>query len=390
MKIAYILSQNGGGLPHYAAQLANAVADHADVIVLKPSETTADDVFADDVTTIDAFEPLELSLPAVRRLDVPVRQTLRGLYSYRNLRLIDFIDPDLVHDPTGLFPHAKLFASISGVGDRHPLLVTIHEVDEKRVSITQPVETAENVFDYVVPDPTLSGIIVHGRNQRDALRRSGTATPIDVIPHGTNDLFAEYEYEPRQTEPNTVLFFGNVLPEKGIDTLVEAIVSLRRRLPEITLVIAGDGRLPARSRELIGAFEEYFEVHDGFVPNDRVGEFFSRSALVALPYCGLEGREKGHSGVLATAYAFGKPVVATDIGNFPTLIGESGCGLTVAPNDPEALADAIETVLENDELRHEMSKASRKQAAVLSWEAVAEKHVDLYRRVIDDWGVVRD
>ncbi len=384
MEIAYVLSQNSGGLPHYAAQLANAVAKHVDVTVLKAEETTADDVFSEDVRVLNAFESMNISLPELRKFNFDVRRNLKALASYRNLRLIHTVDPDVVHDPTGLFPQVKFFAKRYRLDERYPFVVTHHEVPVERVPLSRPPDALEGIVDALIPDLDIRHSVVHTENQRAVLRnRVPDPESVSVIPHGVNDMFGNYDYEERPEEPHTVLFFGHIIPAKGIDTLVKAIPLVREQVPDVTLVIAGNGRLGKRSREIIDRHPENFEVHDHFIPNDRVGEFFSRAALVAVPYRRQNGGTKGHSGTLATAFSFGKPVVASTAGEFSKLVGEAGCGEVVPPEDPEALADAIANLLEDPEKRARMSEQSTRQAERLSWDTIAERYLDLYESILD-------
>lgn len=383
MKVAYVLSQNKGGLPHYAAQLANSVAQHADVTVFKPEETTADDVFTDDVRTVDAFESMDLSLPDLYRLNVPLRRNLSGLYSYRHVKRIDRLEPDVIHDPTDLFPQVKFFSKRYRLDQRYPFVVTYHEVNERRLAPSRPFETVESILDAAIPDLRVARCIVHTKKQAAILSRLDPDVPVSVVPHGANDLFTAYEYKEMPLERNSILFFGNVIPEKGIDTLIEAIPLVRRRIPDVTVIVAGDGRLPTRSKRIVKRYAENVELHNHFVPNDRVGEFFSRAAVVALPYRDREGGEKGHSGVLSTAHSFGKPVVATDVGDFPTLVEDTGCGLVVPPEDPAALADALVALLEDDARQREMGEKSAERATALSWDAIASKHLDIYEQVLE-------
>lgn len=385
MEIAYVLSQDSGGLPHYAAQLANAVADHADVTVLKAEETTADDVFSEDVRVLNAFESMNISLPELRKLNFDVRRNLRALASYRNLRLLEAVDPDIVHDPTGLFPQVKFFVKRNRLDERYPFVVTHHEVPIERIPLSRPPEALESAVDALIPDLRTERFIVHTENQRKVLQeRVGDSTPVEVIPHGVNDMFRNYDYDERPEEDHTVLFFGHIIPAKGIDTLIEAISIVRERMPDVTLVIAGNGRLGAGSKRIIERYPANFEVHDSFIPNDQVGEFFSRAALVAVPYRQQKGGTKGHSGALATAFSFGKPVVASAAGDFPSQVGESGAGTIVPPQDPEALADAIADLLENREKRARMAENSEKQAKRLSWDSIADRHLDLYESVLEE------
>jgi glycosyltransferase involved in cell wall biosynthesis len=152
---------------------------------------------------------------------------------------------------------------------------------------------------------------------------------------------------------------------------------VKREFPDVTFVLAGDGKIPEHCRSVVDAHPETFEVHDYFIPNDEVKDHFGRASAVVLPYREQNGT-KGHSGALATAFSFGRPVVATTAGEFPELVEESGAGATVPPDDPERLAAAIADVLAAADLREEMAANSRRMADRLSWDSIGERHVELY------------
>jgi glycosyltransferase involved in cell wall biosynthesis len=391
MRVVYVLSQNSGGLPHYAAELANAVGQYADVIVLKPSETTADNVFSNDIEVIDLFDPMNISMPDLRRLNLNVVDNAKALSTYRWLNTLERLDPDVVHDPTGFFPQVRFFAGRYGLDERYPLVVTYHEIPPDGFSPSEIFNNIEQLFttaiyplmDRLLPNVHIEYGIVHGDTQKRALDRVDSAPDaIDVIPHGAYEFFKDYDYAEQPEETHSLLFFGNVIPAKGIDTLVEAIPIVSEDLPDVTLIIAGKGRLSKRSQSIITNHSRNFEVYNDFVPNDEVGTFFSRAELVVLPYQYHGGETKGHSGVLSTAYSFGKPVVATTVGEFPSLVEQVGCGVVVPPGDPVALADGIIEALSNDERRERMAERSSEQAKRLSWDNVAEKHLQTYEAAV--------
>ena len=386
MHVLYIVGQSTGGLPHYTAELANAVAEHADVTVMKPAETTADDLFDDDVALIDAFDHLGVSMPELYRLDVNPLDFVRGFLSYRNIRRVRDIDADIVHDTTDLFPQVKLFAKLYGIDDHRPFVVTRHEVSSKRLSLSRPPVMVEDLIDYAIPDLDVDQVVVHTESQRRAMVRRGThPDAVDVIPHGAYSVFGDRSDVETPTESDCLLFFGNVVTPKGIDTLVDAIPLVKREIPGVKLVIAGEGKIPKRSRAVILNHEENFEVHDYFVPNERVKEFFARAEVVTLPYRSQSGT-KGHSGALATAFSFGNPVVASTAGEFESLVAETGSGLVVPPEDPEQLANAIVRVLSDDDARERMAANSRRMAERLSWDSVARQYLAVYERMLDGEG----
>ena len=385
MNVAYVLSQSKGGLPHYAAELANGVAEHAEVVVFKPAETSADEVFSERVETVDAFGSMNISIPDMYNLDFDVRNNLRGLLSYRNLKRLREFDPDVVHDPTDFFPQVKFFTKRYGLDERYPFVVTYHEVPPSITTLSSPLSAFEELLNTLIPDAETDRVIVHSDQQRAAFaERLGESTAIGVIPHATYEFFTDYDYERRPEEAHTLLFFGNVFPGKGLDVLAEAVRLASRELPDLRLVIAGDGPLSSKTERLIDIADEgRFEVHNYFVPNERVGEFFSRAALVALPYRSTHGDgTKGHSGALSTAHSFGKPVVATRTGDFPAQVEATGAGVVVPEEDPTALAEAIVALLTDDKRRAAMAEESRRQGERLSWATIAERHMAIYEDAI--------
>lgn len=381
MKVVYPFSQNKGGLPHYGAELANAVAHHADVTVMKQEETTADDLFSDDVEVVDAFSSMDLSWVDLTNLDLSLRENLSAMYSYRNLAAIEELNPDVVHDVMGLLPHMKLFTATTGFHERYPFVVTFHELTANRFPLSNPPMLVSHLIKSFIPDPEIDVGITHTEDQRSILRRSRhNPTETEVVPHGTYDFFTGYDYEERPEEEHSVLFFGNVLRDKGIDTLIESIPVVKREIPDVNLLIAGDGQLSDRLQRIVETHPENFEIHDRFVPNDEVGEFFSRASLVAVPY---RKRGRGHSGALSTAYAFGKPVVASDAGEFPRMVEDAGCGVVVPADDPNALAEGIVELLTDTARRQRMAENSARMADRLSWKNIANRHMDIYERAVE-------
>lgn len=378
MRVLYIIGQNAGGLPHYTAELANAVVEHADVTVMKPVETTADDLFVDEVDLVESFRSISVSMPNIYKLRVNPIEFARGILSYNNLKRIGQIDADVTHITTGLFPQVKLFSWLHRIDELRPLVVTHHEVPNNPLSFSRPPVFVEELINTALPELDEDGLIVHTEMQKQALiERGKDAEKIEVIPHGAYSVFGSQEDVDIPPEPNSVLFFGNLVPPKGLDTLIKAIPLVKQEIPDIKLIIAGDGRLTSRSKSIIERHPESFEVHNYFIPNEKVKHFFARAEIVAMPYRDQDGT-KGHSGALATAFSFGKPVVSSSAGDFPRLVEESGCGIVVPPEDPEGLAEAIEQVLNDFEAKQHMSANSHRMAEKLSWSNIARRHIELY------------
>ncbi len=112
----------------------------------------------------------------------------------------------------------------------------------------------------------------------------------------------------------TVLFFGAIRPNKGLDNLLLSLPRVKKSIPNIKLLIVGEPcenyKKYAEMIQRENIEENVFEQLN-YVPNHAVSQYFFASDLVVLPY-----NEITQSGVLQIAYAFGKPVVATAIGGF--------------------------------------------------------------------------
>jgi glycosyltransferase involved in cell wall biosynthesis len=134
-----------------------------------------------------------------------------------------------------------------------------------------------------------------------------------------------------------LLFFGFVRPYKGLDTLIRALALLGDY--DITLTIAGE--FWGGKTELLKQIDDLgitrkVEIVDRYIPEDEMGRYFDSADVVVLPY-----KQAVTSGVIATAYGFRRPVLATNVGGFSEIIKEGCTGKLVPPDDPQAFAAGI-------------------------------------------------
>jgi glycosyltransferase involved in cell wall biosynthesis len=142
-----------------------------------------------------------------------------------------------------------------------------------------------------------------------------------------------------------LLFFGFVRPYKGLDILLKAIAILKDRA--VSLKIAGE--FWNGKDEYLAIIEEYgiadkVDIIDRYLSDHEMSRCFAWADLVVLPY-----RKSRTSGVIATAYGYGKPVLATDVGGFHEVVNDGCTGKIVPPDNPQAFAEGIEWFLANRE-----------------------------------------
>jgi glycosyltransferase involved in cell wall biosynthesis len=172
-----------------------------------------------------------------------------------------------------------------------------------------------------------------------------------------------------------VLFFGLLRPYKGIEVLLDAWRGVDH---DAELWIVGRPRMPLAPLKSLAPSGVRFVPR--FVSDAELPAFFRRADVVVLPYSRTERLDQ--SGVLATALAFGKPVVLTDVGGFAD-VAASGAARLVPPDDAVALRRALGELLGDPAARERLATAARAAAAgPYSWDEAARKTLEVYRGVI--------
>ena len=198
-----------------------------------------------------------------------------------------------------------------------------------------------------------------------------------MIPHGAFDHLTRQPTERplsselAAVEGPVVLFFGFLKPYKGVDVLLRAFASVTGA----ELWIVGFPRMDMHElRMLAERAPGTVRFIPRFVDDAELPAIFRRAAAVALPY-----REIDQSGVAYTALAFGRPLVISRVGGLGEL-ADHGCALAVPPGDPEALAAALQRVVNDGEERRRLGDAAAEAAASsFSWDSIAERTLALYR-----------
>ncbi|MDI6807409.1 MAG: glycosyltransferase [Candidatus Eisenbacteria bacterium] len=171
-----------------------------------------------------------------------------------------------------------------------------------------------------------------------------------------------------QVSGNVILFFGYVRPYKGLEFLIEAMPLILREI-DATLLVVGDFYEPVEKYTSIVkklGIGEKVKIMSGYIPDDKVGRYFSAADVVVLPY--TSGTQ---SGVVQVAYAFEVPAVSTKVGGVPEAISDGETGLLVPPGDSNAIAEAVIRFFKDD-LGPSMRENIRAHREKFSWAKVVE------------------
>jgi glycosyltransferase involved in cell wall biosynthesis len=173
----------------------------------------------------------------------------------------------------------------------------------------------------------------------------------------------------------TVLFFGRIVPYKGIEYLIEAFRNLNTKFSNIKLIVAGSGT-------------PYFEVDtelknfsflNRHLSDNEIVELHQLSDVVVCPYTSAS-----QSGIVMTTYLFNKPIIASRVGAFIEVIDDLKTGMLVTPSDSDAIAEAIETLFNNKKQYNDMvtniKDAFSKQESEFNWTYIATKTEAFYNK----------
>ena len=209
------------------------------------------------------------------------------------------------------------------------------------------------------------------------------ASRIAVVPLGVGPPFVPAapaeNGNPAGSDSPYVIHVGDLHPRRNLHTALRAVLSVRQStsaLSRLRLILVGvDRGSAAQLEELVGsAGQRDSLVFKNAVSDEELAELY-RSAL-ALVY---PSRYEGFGLPLVEAMACGTPVVASNAGSIPEVVGSASRLLD--PDDVDGFAAAISGIATDAGLRARLRDASLERASRFSWQRVARDTIEVYRRV---------
>lgn len=191
--------------------------------------------------------------------------------------------------------------------------------------------------------------------------------PEEKLIHISNFIRVE-KYDPNYKHENYILYAGRLSKEKGIMTLLKAVNGL-----EVSLKIAGDGPMREEYETYAKGNQLLNVLFEGYKTGDELRELFRNAAFIVFP---SECYENAPMTILE-AFAYGKPVIGSNIGGIPEMVVEGETGLLFGPGNPDELREKILYLLSNPSLIEAMSRKAREKTET---EFNAEIH---YKRLME-------
>ncbi len=312
---------------------------------------------------------LEVTELAMRRGVSPFADcaALAGL-----VRCLRRVRPDLIHAHSA---KAGALARAAGALCRVPVVYTPHafpflmEGGSRRCAFYRWTERQAR-------RATAAVIVVSGEEETAALALGYARERVVRIPNGVASCVAG-EIVVRDTVSLRIGFFGRLTRQKGPDLLLDAMQEVVIHLPHVQVVFHGDGVMAAELREQAaqGPLAGHARFAGLYAQSDAV------SLLRGVDVVVLPSRWEGCPYVLLEAFGAGVPVVAAAVGGVTDLVRHGENGLCVPPEDPEALGDALLTLLRDAALRRKLAERGRVTLTAFTLEQMVSRVEQVYRGV---------
>lgn len=300
--------------------------------------------------------------------------------------LADFVrevrTPDVIH-VVGLRRPLPMVAELLACLWRVPVIQTVGGYDIPDLVDPDPSLVWRTGQDFVLPAMRRADLLNAASDDlaRQAELLVGERAPVPTLYVGIDhDLFSEAEPHPRAAEWGPyVLSLRRLEPAKSVDATVEAIALLRAEIPDLRLIIAGDGSERAnlvRQVERLGLAAQVEFLGD--VPIEEAASLL-KSAFATV----VASKSEGGGLVNVEAQAAGCPVIATRAGGISEYLGGEDGAAYVDAADGALIADALRSLWFDPEARQRLVATARPLSRRLSTHSLATEYTDVYADLIN-------
>lgn len=300
------------------------------------------------------------------------------------------LSPDVVHiHGTGLISY-QLYHAFQKRGIK--LMLTVHGLlHVEKTNAVKRKFSLKHLYQYAVQSITefcllscAKQIIVDTRYVAEQIRQYYREHKIcrvpnmHVIPQGINEHYLSLKCD---RESNVILSVGSISRRKGHLLLLQAFDQVRKQVPNAKLVIAG-----------VLAEQDYYNELQAYIqqspnkanisllvnlPQEELYELYQQASIFAL-----HSQEESQGIALVEAMAMGLSIVSTKVGGIPYVVEDGKMGLLADYGDVDNFAQNIVTLLNNQNLRYDMSDCAFQEAQRYVWGNIANEVVNLYREIL--------
>lgn len=293
----------------------------------------------------------------------------------------DRLRPDVIHAHDWLVAQAA--DNLSRI-DGTPIIATMHATEAGRHQGWLPTPLSRSIHSIESWLANLAhGVITCSAHMESEVIRlfDVPADSITVIPNGVDTHRWSRRRSVGRTEKWTrgpgplLVYCGRLEWEKGVHTLVEAVPRLRRRYPDIQVVIAGNGSQLDSLQDLVKSRRITRRVHfTGWLPEPDLHSLLGAADALVLP-----SLYEPFGLVALEGAALGAPLAVARTGGLAEFAGADATAISFTPGDVADLARAVRCILDDESAAQRRTRAARRRLRERhSWPALASSTVDFY------------
>lgn len=176
-----------------------------------------------------------------------------------------------------------------------------------------------------------------------------------------------------------ILYAGWISALHGVLYLVKAMEIINTKFKDVMLVIVGFGPLKTLIEKYVEKNQIKNVVFTGKVPHEEITKYYSIADVLVIPHVRCMQTELNPTTKLFEYLAAGKPIVSSNLKPIADVVGENA--VLVEPENPQAFADGILTLLNNEDLAKKMGENGKKIVHNYSWEESAKKIYEAYENM---------
>lgn len=282
----------------------------------------------------------------------------------------------------------------SGIASKHflkkPLVVTMHSTENGRSGLYNPDAFTIDGMEWWATYEA-SKVIVTSNSMKGEIcgHFRVPEEKVVIIPNGIDvkkfqvqvDRWAvrsRYGVNPNE---KLVLCVGRLVPQKGIEYLLQAVPMISQRYHDTKFIIVGEGWLRSHLEHVANSTGYKWKImFTGFIPDSELVALLLSADVLVVPSI-----YEPFGIVALEGMAAGVPVVASQVGGLAEVIEHDKTGVFVYPRSPESIAWGVAHVLFNPEhTRWMVQNAKEMVRKTYSWEAIAKKTVEVYKEVVGE------
>jgi glycosyltransferase involved in cell wall biosynthesis len=338
----------------------------------------------------------EVSLACCAYPNCKARETIDGMEVYRKggRSTFNFLAPSLVRQILDEKPHDLLVEDINKIPFYLPLffkmphLAVIPHLFGK--NIYQEANPVIASYVYMAEKPLKgvyrkSGFLAISDSTRDDLIKRGIpAGKIGVAECGVDHGMYQPEQPTVKYERPTIVYLGRLKKYKSVHHLIQAIPVIQKSVPDLKMLIVGDGDYREALQQLVAKLKLEDAVEfTGFVPSAKKLVYLQRSHISVFP-----SPKEGWGITNIEANACGTPVVAANVPGLKDSVSPEKSGLLYEYGDLDGMARQVVRILTDRQLAKILSQGAIEWAARFTWEDCARRSFAVMEKTLNEWGKV--